>query len=122
MAIGDLDDTRDARSFLEVGSDALPRLFAVGRVKAMEGIGLNVFRFGEDAVEIEEDCLGTNNRYSAASLPFSAACPQRSAATSSLSRASTQLPPCGPSSRFQNGAFVFNQSIRKWQASKAASR
>src|SRR6185312_16949636 len=47
---------------------------------------------------------------------------QRAAAESSLARASTQRSPPVASSRFQNGAFVFSQSMRKWQASSAASR
>jgi hypothetical protein len=41
---------------------------------------------------------------------------------SSLPFASTQRVPSGPSSSFQNGASVFNQSIRKAQDSSAASR
>ncbi len=36
-----------------------------------------------------------------------------------LSRASTHSAPLSSSSRFQNEALIFNQSNRKWQASKA---
>lgn len=38
---------------------------------------------------------------------------QRAALLSSDVLASTQAPPCGPSSSFQNGALVFSQSMRK---------
>jgi len=71
MAIGDLDDPRDAGPLLDVGANTRPRRLAVGRVETMEGIGLDVFRFGENAIEVEENRLGPNDRYSAASLLFS---------------------------------------------------
>jgi hypothetical protein len=47
---------------------------------------------------------------------------QRMAAWSSLSRASTHWLPAAVSSSFQNGAWVFSQSIKKAQDSSAACR
>jgi adenylate cyclase len=74
------------------------------------------------AVKGKEEAVHIYALLGDADLAQSPASFQRRVASSSSLRAATQRSPCGVSSLFQNGASVFSQSMRKWQAASAASR